>query len=65
MVTASLEEIKERFKVRMHGNLSAPIEAMLERKYGQFENEMYDLRIDTEMLSLEEAVENIMLLLNK
>ena len=64
LITASLETIKERFAVRMHGNLSAPVATMLERKYGQFEKEAHDLRIDTEKTPVEEAVKSIMLLID-
>lgn len=64
LITASLETIKERFAVRMHGNLSAPVAMMLERKYGQFEKEVHDLRIDTEKTPVEEAVKSIMLLID-
>lgn len=65
LVTASLDTIKERFAVRMHGNLPAPVAAMLERKFGQFETQSYDLRIDTNSCSVEEAVTLIQLLLDK
>lgn len=60
LVTASLSSIKERFARRMNGNLPAPVAAMLERKYGQFENEVYNIKIDTENLTSVEAV-NIIL----
>lgn len=33
LVSADLDTIKERFKARMHGNLPAPVAAMLERKH--------------------------------
>ena len=33
LVTASLGTIRERFAVRMHGDLPAPVASMLERKY--------------------------------
>ena len=65
LVTASLETIKERFAARMHGNLPAPVASMLERKYGQFEATAHDLRVDTDTVSAEEAVDKIRLLLNK
>ena len=65
LVTASLETIKERFAARMHGNLPAPVASMLERKYGQFEAVPYDLRVDTDTVSAEEAASEIQLLLNK
>ena len=59
LVTASLETIKARFAARMHGNLPAPVAAMLERKYGQFEDTAHDLRVDTDAVSPEEAVKAI------
>ena len=42
LVTADLEVIKSRFAQRMHGNLPAPVAAMLERKHGCFDNEPHD-----------------------
>ena len=65
LVTASLETIKERFAARMHGNLPAPVAAMLERKYGQFAAEPHDLCVDTDVVSAEEAVDKIRMLLNR
>ena len=66
LVTASLETIKERFAVRMHGNLPAPVASMLERKYGQFEAAAaYDLRVDTDTVSTEEAANEIQSLFNE
>ena len=65
LVTASLETVKERFAVRMHGTLPAPVAAMLERKYGQFEAEPHDLCVDTDTLSAEEAVNRIQILVNR
>lgn len=60
LVTASLESIRQRFAERMHGNLPAPVAAMLERKYGQFESEAHDVRIDTETLSPQDACDRIL-----
>lgn len=60
LVTASLETIKERFKARMHGNLPAPVEAMLERKYGQFETQSHHLKINTDECTPEEAIARIL-----
>ncbi len=37
LVTANLNQIKERFAARMHGNLPAPVSMMLERKHGCFD----------------------------
>ena len=46
LVYADLDTIKERFKLRMHGNLPAPVAQMLEKKHGIFDGGMYDYRID-------------------
>lgn len=46
LVKADIATIKERFKKRMHGNLPAPIEQMLERKHGMFDNETCDYQFD-------------------
>ena len=46
LVTADLETIKQRFRARLHGNLPAPVERMLERKHGMFDNGQYDFRFD-------------------
>ena len=46
LVTADIDTIKERFKERMHGNLPAPVEQMLERKHGLFDSEAVDYRFD-------------------
>lgn len=63
LVTAELETIKVRFAARMRGNLPAPVAAMLERKYGQFESQMHDLRIDTDVTPAEEAARQILSML--
>ena len=46
LVVAELESIKERFKARMHGNLPAPVEQMLVRKHGMFDDGRYDYQFD-------------------
>lgn len=43
LVTAELEQIKGRFAQRLHGNLPAPVAAMLEKKHGCFDQERHDL----------------------
>jgi len=48
LVTASIETIKERFRARMHGNLPKPVEQMLERKHGMFDEGDHVLRVDTD-----------------
>ncbi len=44
LVTADLETIKNRFRMRMGGNLPDPVEKMLERKHGQFDSIACDFR---------------------
>ncbi len=46
LVTADIEVIKERFAARLHGNLPMPVEKMLEKKHGSFNNETYHIRAD-------------------
>ena len=46
LVKADIDTIKERFRTRMHGNLPAPVEQMLERKQGMFDSEIYDYQFD-------------------
>lgn len=65
LVTASLATIKQRFALRMHGSLPAPVAAMLERKYGQFEEEAHSLRLDSDEISSDEAVEQILSLCHR
>ena len=63
LITARLESIQRRFAQRMNGKLPPPVAVMLERKYGQFESEPHDLRLDTETLSPEEAAAAILRIL--
>lgn len=58
-VTAGLDTVKKRFAARMNGNLPAPVAAMLEKKYNKFETEAFDLKINTDEVSAEEAAEAI------
>lgn len=53
LVTAELETIKERFAQRMHGNLPAPVAAMLEKKHGCFDAEICDLHVVSGQENLE------------
>ena len=46
LVSADIDTIKERFKARMHGNLPAPVEQMLEKKHGIFDGGVYDYSFD-------------------
>ena len=45
LMTADLELILERFALRMHGNLPAPVKMMLEKKHGVFDAERCNYRI--------------------
>ena len=46
LVSADIDTIKERFRARMHGNLPAPVAAMLEKKHGMFDGGSYDYHFD-------------------
>lgn len=46
LVKADIDTIKERFRQRMRGNLPAPVEQMLVRKHGIFDNEICDYQFD-------------------
>ena len=59
LVVAELESIKERFKARMHGNLPLPVEQMLERKHGMFDDGAYDFRFDSSKDVIEEICQKI------
>lgn len=45
LVTAELDTIKARFAQRMHGNLPAPVAAMLERNHGCFDSEPHHFHV--------------------
>lgn len=45
LVTADLETIQTRFAQRMHGNLPAPVAAMLAKKHGCFDSQMHDYHV--------------------
>ena len=46
LVKADLETVKQRFRTRLHGNLPAPVERMLEQKHGMFDSGHYDYCFD-------------------
>lgn len=46
LVKADLDTIKERFRARMHGHLPAPVEQMLTRRHGMFDQEICDCQFD-------------------
>ncbi len=60
LVTADLEIIKARFAQRMHGNLPAPVEAMLEKKHGCFNEEPCDIHIISGQDNIADACEKIL-----
>ena len=45
LMTADLNQILERFSIRMRGNLPVPVKSMLEKKHGCFDAEYADYRI--------------------
>ena len=47
LVSADLDTIKDRFRVRMRGVLPAPVERMLESKHGMFDKGTYNYRFDS------------------
>ena len=61
LVRADLETIKARFRARMHGNLPAPVERMLERNHGMFDGEPCDFRYDA---SSDDAPQQLQRLIN-
>lgn len=60
LVTADLDTIKERFAARMHGNLPAPVAAMLEKKHGCFDNELHDFHVHNGCPDAEEICRDIL-----
>lgn len=59
LVTADLELIKSRFAQRMHGNLPAPVAAMLEKKHGCFDAEPHDIHVISGETDLDAVVQYI------
>ena len=59
LVTADLETIKTRFAERMHGNLPAPVAAMLERKHGGFDTEPHDIHVISGRTSIDDVCRKI------
>lgn len=59
LVTADIELIKSRFAMRMHGNLPAPVAAMLERKHGCFDAQPHDIHVISGETDLDAVVGQI------
>ncbi len=64
LVTAELETIKSRFAQRMHGNLPAPVAAMLEKKHGCFDGETHDIHVISGQTDVNDACKQILDLLH-
>ena len=56
LVTADLETIKALFAQRMHGNLPAPVSAMLEKKHGCFDGETHNIHVISGETDLDSVV---------
>ena len=59
LVSAELDSIKERFRARMHGSLPKPVEQMLEKKHGMFDDGNYDFRFHSNQDDLEKICKKI------
>ncbi len=59
LVTADLKLIKSRFAQRMHGNLPAPVAAMLEKKHGCFDAEPHDIHVVSGETDLDSVVNQV------
>ena len=59
LTVAELESIKERFRERMHGNLPKPVEQMLEKKHGMFDEGDYDFKFNSSQDSLENICKEV------
>jgi cytidylate kinase len=60
LVTADLEMIKSRFAERLHGNLPAPVAAMLEKKHGCFDAQPHDVHVVSEKTDQDSVVSIIL-----
>lgn len=59
LATADLEVIKSRFAERMHGNLPAPVAAILEKKHGCFDMEAHDIHVISGQTDVDEVCRKI------
>jgi hypothetical protein len=60
-----INTIKQRFSVRMKGNLPLPVASMLEKKHGLFEQEKYDLKFETTKNELNDICTEVLNYCNK
>ena len=59
LVTADIELIKERFKQRMRGVMPPPVQMMLEKKHGCFDQEECDVHMISEKDNIEDIAKKI------
>lgn len=59
VVTEELSIIKERFSKRMHGNLPKPVEMMLEKKHGMFDDVECDMKIYSNNYTIDDIVRKL------
>ncbi len=59
LVTADLSKIKERFAQRMHGNLPAPVAAMLTQRHGCFDGIGHDIHVISEETKIADVCDQI------
>lgn len=59
VLTAELEEIKQRFKQRMRGVLPAPVEKMLETRHGVFDDLPCDIKIKNGRFDIQDVLKAI------
>ncbi len=59
LVTAELSVILERFAARMHGNLPAPVAAMLEKKHGCFDETAHDFHYFSGVTDTDEWIREV------
>ncbi len=59
LITADLDQIKQRFAQRMNGTLPFPVATMLERKHGCFDNVPHDIHVISGNTELEKIYTEI------
>ena len=59
LVTAGLDLIKSRFAIRMHGDLPAPVAAMLEKKHGCFDAIPHDIHVVSDETDVDAVIAEI------
>lgn len=62
LITADLKTIKNRFAARTNGILPKPVELMIEKKHGMFDNEICNLHFECGRENLENMCHQIKML---